>query len=127
VTVSPDPLWVALVTGSSRVERCLAEQGRIDVLVNNAGATRLIPHDDVAAATPAVWRELYELNVIAPWVLVEAARSALARSGSGCVLNMTSHAGVRPKRASVRYAASKAAPQPRDPASRCCACSSDPR
>ncbi|MQY36364.1 3-oxoacyl-[acyl-carrier-protein] reductase [Streptomyces sp. RB17] len=88
------------------LDRC----GRLDVLVNNAGISRPIPHDDLAAATPAHWRQLLEVNLIAPWVLCTAARPALRESpGGGSIVNVTSHAGVRPKGSSVPYAASKAA------------------
>ncbi|MFF7445465.1 MULTISPECIES: SDR family oxidoreductase [unclassified Streptomyces] len=92
------------------VEQTLDHCGRLDVLVNNAGISRPIPHDDLAAATPAEWRQVLEVNLIAPWVLCTAALPALRRSpGGGSVVNITSHAGVRPKGSSVPYAASKAA------------------
>ncbi|WP_126283942.1 SDR family NAD(P)-dependent oxidoreductase [Burkholderia stagnalis] len=95
------------------VRDAVALWGRLDVLVNNAGISRVIPHDDLGAATPAIWQELHEVNVIAPFRLVaEAApalREAASRGRPGCVVNVSSHAGVRPKGASIPYAATKAA------------------
>lgn len=92
------------------VETALSQYRRLDVLVNNAGISWPIPHDDLAAATPADWRQLLEVNLIAPWVLCTAALPALRQSpGGGSIVNVTSHAGVRPKGSSVPYAASKAA------------------
>ncbi|KWH30714.1 SDR family NAD(P)-dependent oxidoreductase [Burkholderia stagnalis] len=95
------------------VRDAVALWGRLDVLVNNAGISRVIPHDDLAAATPAIWQELHEVNVIAPFRLVAEAQPALVEAASrgrpGCVVNVSSHAGVRPKGASIPYAATKAA------------------
>ncbi|MBB5605681.1 MULTISPECIES: SDR family NAD(P)-dependent oxidoreductase [unclassified Janthinobacterium] len=95
------------------VRQAVAHWGRLDVLVNNAGISQVIAHADLAAATPAVWQRLHEINVIAPFRLIAEAESALResarRGGPACVVNISSHAGVRPKGASIPYAAGKAA------------------
>lgn len=91
------------------IEQVLGAHGRLDVLVNNAGITEVVRHGDLAAATPEIWRRLYDVNVIAPFVLVTAAEQALRAAAPGCVVNVSSLAGVRPTGSSIPYAASKAA------------------
>jgi NAD(P)-dependent dehydrogenase (short-subunit alcohol dehydrogenase family) len=82
--------------------------GRLDVLVNNAGLSDIIPHSDLKAATSEIWHELYEVNVVAPFHLIAEAKVSL-RARSGNIVNISSNAGVRPKEASIPYAATKAA------------------
>ena len=84
------------------------KHGRLDVLVNNAGLSIRIPHADLKAATPALWRQMLDVNLISPFILVAEAEAAL-RKARGCVVNIGTHAGVRPKGSSIPYAASKAA------------------
>ena len=96
------------------VQEAVAHWGRLDVVVNNAGISCVVPHADMAAATPDIWREQYEVNVIAPFRIVAEAEAALRASAAAngvpaCVINVSSHAGVRPKGASIPYAATKAA------------------
>ena len=83
--------------------------GRLDALVNNAGTTRVIPHSDLETATPEVFRRLYDVNVIGAWQLTVAAMPHLRATGAGCVVNVSSLAGVRPTGSSIPYAVSKAA------------------
>ncbi|MFZ1063836.1 MAG: SDR family oxidoreductase [Acidimicrobiales bacterium] len=82
--------------------------GRLDVLVNNAGVTRKIPHRDLDAATIDVWREIFDINVFGTWNLCVAAMEQLRKSG-GCIVNVSSMAGVRATGSSIPYAVSKAA------------------
>ena len=90
------------------VASVLDKHGRLDVLVNNAGLSIRIPHTDLKAATPALWRQMLDVNLISPFMLVAEAEAAL-RQAKGCVVNIGTHAGVRPKGSSIPYAASKAA------------------
>jgi ketoreductase RED2 len=95
------------------VERLVHETvehfGRLDILVNNAGTTVRIPHHDLESATPEVFRRLYDVNVVGTWALTVAAMPHLRAGGAGCVVNVSSLAGVRPTGSSIPYAASKAA------------------
>ena len=88
------------------------QHGRLDVLVNNAGESIRIPHADLKAATPAVWRRMLDINLIAPFVLTAEAEAALRQSAEGgrpaCIVNIGTHAAVRPKGASIPYAVAKA-------------------
>jgi ketoreductase RED2 len=91
------------------VDAAVATYGRLDVLVNNAGTTVVIPHHELEAATPDVWRRIFDVNVIGTWQVTVAAVPHLRATGAGSVVNVTSLAGVRQTGSSIPYAASKAA------------------
>jgi len=110
----PDALYVqADVADESQakhlVEATIERWGRLDVLVNNAGTTKVIPHDDLDAVTDEVWHRILDVNVIGTWYVTRAAVPFLRADGGGNVINVTSLAGVRPVGSSIPYAVSKAA------------------
>ena len=76
------------------IAKVLSHHGRLDVLVNNAGISTEIPHTSLKEATPEIWRDLYEVNVIAPWALIAEAENTLRQSSSrecpSCILNISS-------------------------------------
>jgi ketoreductase RED2 len=91
------------------VDAALERWGLLDIVVNNAGWTTVIPHDDLDAVTDDVFRRILDVNLFGTWYLTRAAMPHLAATGDGVVVNVTSVAGVRPTGSSVPYAVSKAA------------------
>jgi len=90
------------------VATTLRHHGRLDVLVNNAGVTQVIPHSDLRAADLSVWKRIFDVNVFGTWAVTVAAVEAL-RASRGAIINVSSVTGVRPIGSSIPYACSKAA------------------
>jgi ketoreductase RED2 len=93
---------------SSLIDAVLDRHGRLDALINNAGTTAVIPHQDLDAASLDVWRRIFEVNVFGTWAVTVAAVDAL-KASHGAVVNVSSIAGLRATGSSIPYAASKAA------------------
>jgi len=89
--------------------RVVGAFGGLDILVNNAGVTEFIAHDDLDSVTDEVWQRLLGTNVIGAFSSIRAAAPALKAGAGGCVINISSIAGVYSIGSSVPYCASKAA------------------
>ncbi len=99
----------ALAAVASRVA---AELGGCDVLVNAAGVTRFVPHDDLEALDDSLIDEILRTNVRGAIASVRALRPLLEasdRAGGGVVVNLSSIAAVTGMGSNVAYCASKAA------------------
>ena len=76
----------------------------IHVLVNNAGIARAGPFVETDVQT---LRQVLEINVVAPFVLMRQAAIKMLRAGSGQIINIASDAALRGIATMAPYVASK--------------------
>ncbi|CAN5889037.1 SDR family oxidoreductase [soil metagenome] len=96
-------------TLSALAEQVAARYGKLDVLVNNAGITRPVPHDDLVALDDELIDSIFRVNVRGALAAVRAFKPLLLRSNDGLVVNISSIAGRTGVGSNVAYCASKAA------------------
>jgi len=82
--------------------------GRLDVLINNAGATAAWKPRDLESLSLADWDRVFAVNVRGLFQVTRAA-VPLLRASKGCIVNTASIVGLRPGPQPLPYAASKAA------------------
>jgi 3(or 17)beta-hydroxysteroid dehydrogenase len=90
----------------------VARDGRLDVLVNNAGITGFEEHtgpQDPEYASLEAWRAVHATNLDGTFLGCRAALRIMRRTGTGSIINMSSRSGVVGIPAAAAYASSKAA------------------
>lgn len=89
-------------------QAALDQWGRIDALVNNAGATKFVPHPSLEELSDEDFLRIYRVNVVAAFQMTRACAPAL-KQAHGAVVNVSSLAAFRGTGSSIAYAASKGA------------------
>jgi 3-oxoacyl-[acyl-carrier protein] reductase len=97
-----------------RIVAAAAPWGRVDALINNAGTTKHVAHDNLDGLSAEDFQRLFGVNTIGPFQMVRAARALLeagakASGRASAVVNVSSVAGISGIGSSVAYAASKGA------------------
>ena len=84
------------------------DQGRLDILLNNAAWNIGIPFPNLEELTAEIWDRVLETNLRAPFLLARAAASLLKADGGGHIVNISSAGGISPGSSSIAYSSSKA-------------------
>jgi 3-oxoacyl-[acyl-carrier protein] reductase len=87
-------------------QQAIAERGTLDILVNNAGITG--GNAPTWELEPAVWRQVMEVNLIAPYLTCRAVVPHMLERGWGRIVNVASVAGKEGNPNASHYSASKA-------------------
>lgn len=86
------------------VDEIVAQQSRLDVLVNSAGVVR---DGLMGAMLPEQWRDVLEINLFGTYNYCRAVSQQMLYQRGGSIVNLSSTAAEFASRGQVNYAASK--------------------
>jgi 3alpha(or 20beta)-hydroxysteroid dehydrogenase len=96
--VTSEDDWAAAVAFA------VAEFGKLDVLVNNAGILR---HGRIAEMDPAEFRRVIDVNLVGCWLGVHTVAPPMTAAGGGSIVNVSSIEGFAGAAGLSAYSASK--------------------
>ena len=89
---------------SAMVDRVIAQWGRLDIVVNNAGVTK---DSLLVKQTVSDWDSMMAVNVKGAFNLLQACVPRM--NGGGHIINVSSYSGLKGNKGQAAYSASKAA------------------
>jgi 3-oxoacyl-[acyl-carrier protein] reductase len=96
------------VTDFDAIKSCILQikkrHKRLDVLVNNAG---MVTYEILGMINFDKFREMLEVNLVAPIFLMQMATKLMLRQSSGSIINITSKVGVEGVKGQLSYSATK--------------------
>ncbi len=93
----------------SLIDQTVAQWGRLDILINNAGWTQRTPHHELELLSEEMLDRTLAVNTKGPLYCCRAAIPFMQKQGEGYIVNVTSVAGFLGVGSSIIYAGSKAA------------------
>lgn len=86
------------------VDLTVAEFGRIDILINNAG---IVAYAALEEMTELEWDSMIDINLKGPFLVARSVVPVMKRQGSGVIINNSSVMGLRGGNRLSHYVASK--------------------
>jgi len=87
------------------IETIAAQEGRIDVLVNNAGVAR---DGGILRITPQEWNIVLQTNLTGAFFVMQQCARMMVKQKEGAIINIASIAGLRGAPGAANYASAKA-------------------
>ena len=94
---------------SGMVDEVAKKEGRLDILVNNFGATDVKTDLDVVTGDTDDFFRIVNTNLKSVYLPSKAAVPVMAKNGGGCIINIGSVGGLYPDLSRTAYGVSKAA------------------
>jgi NAD(P)-dependent dehydrogenase (short-subunit alcohol dehydrogenase family) len=91
------------------VEEVLSRYGRLDILINNAGAPQGADRNEIEDVPVEAWDLTMGVNAKGAFLMARAAVPAMRKAKWGRIVSVSSKAALRPGPKRATYAASKAA------------------
>lgn len=96
----------SVAEAASRITRLF---GKLDILVNSAGATKPIAHSDLDTLDEALFDDILSLNAGGPFSVIRQHMPLLMVSGEAVVINVSSISAFTGSGSNIAYCAAKAA------------------
>ena len=93
-------------SAAAAVEATLKQFGRLDIHVNNAGVANRAPFLEYRLEA---WQKVIDVNLTGSFICGQAAARAMAKTGRGSIINISSVSGQQGGTGRAAYGASKAA------------------
>ena len=87
------------------VKKIIAEQGSLDILINNIGGSESLPFLE---ADEALWRKILDTNLMTTLLLCHNVLPHMIKQRYGRIVNIASTAGRQPRPFGLAYGAAKA-------------------
>ena len=92
-------------SAAAAVEATLAQLGRLDIHVNNAGVVNRAPFIEYSLEA---WQKVIDVNLTGAFIAGQAAARAMVKAGSGRIINISSVSGQYGGTGRAAYGATKA-------------------
>jgi 3-oxoacyl-[acyl-carrier protein] reductase len=89
------------------MDAAVHEFGRLDYLINNAGWSQRVPHQQMDDLTDEIWDRVFNTNLRGAFYCVRAAAPLLKKQPGSAIVNIASVAALLGQGSSMAYAASK--------------------